>query len=303
MTSAAAPDQLGGLLGTQLRPWKGVLAAFWRTRNGRIGVAGVAAFVLFAIAGEVIVGDVVETGSGTESIFQPPSREHLLGTDEVGRDVLAQLAAGAQVSLIVGFAASAIAVGVGTLVGMLSGFLRGRTEMILMRITDIFLTIPGLPLIIVLAAILGGGLGTIIVVLGLTSWAVTARLVRSEVLSLRERAFILRARSVGLHPIRIMRVHVLPNVLPLVFANAVLAVAIAILSEATLSFLGLGDPTRISWGKMLQHAFNSGASGRGAHWFLAPPGICILFLCLSFTLIGHSLNEVLNPRRSRGMPR
>ena len=228
--------------------------------------------------------------------FNPPSLQHLMGTDELGRDVLTELSAGALVSLIVGIAATGIAVVVGTLVGLLAGFFRGWLEVVLMRFTDAMLTVPSLPLIIVLAAVVGQGLGQIVLVIGLTSWAGMARLIRSEVLSLRERAFVLRARSVGVPPLRIMRVHLLPQILPLVIANTVLISAAAILAEATLSFLGLGDITRPSWGLMLNNAFKSGAAGRGAFWYVLPPGLCIAILVLSLSFIGHAINEELIPQ-------
>ena len=254
-----------------------------------------------AIWGQLVIGDTIATGESASSIFQAPSAHHLLGTDELGRDVLAELAAGAKVSLVVGIGATFISILVGSMVGIVSGFFRGPVEAGLMRITDIMLTLPVLPLIIVLAAVVGQGLDKTILVIGLTGWATTARLLRSEVLSVRERVFVLRARAVGLRAPRIMWVHILPVVMPLVVANTVLVTAIAILNEATLAFLGLGDPTIPSWGEMLRNAFESGAAGRGAFWYLAPPGLCILFLVLSFTLLGHALNKVMNPRHRFGV--
>jgi peptide/nickel transport system permease protein len=278
---------------------RGTLAAFMRNRHGQVGLAGLFAFVVFAAVGQIMFGNHIATGETAESILRAPSARHWLGTDELGRDVLEELASGALVSLAVGVGATAISVVAGTLVGLVSGYVGGFFEAILMRLTDIMLTIPALPLIIVLAAVWGQGLDKVVVVIGLTGWATTARLIRSEVLSLRERGFVLRARSIGMRPSRIMRVHLLPHVFPLVVANTVLVVAIAILNEATLSFLGLGDLTRPSWGLMLHNAFTAGAASRGALWYLAAPGLCILLLVLSFTLIGHALNDVLNPRRAR----
>jgi len=165
-----------------------------------------------------------------------------------------------------------------------------------MRITDFFLVLPTLPLIIVLAAIVGQSLGVIIVVIGLTSWASTARIVRSQVLSLRERVFVERIRALGATDMRIAVVHILPNVMPLIFANTVLVIAGSILAEATLAFLGLGDPTHTSWGTMLHAAFTNGATSRGAWWYLLPPGIGIVIVVLGFTLIGYTLDRILNPR-------
>jgi len=165
-----------------------------------------------------------------------------------------------------------------------------------MRLTDFFLVLPVLPLIIILAAIFGQSFLITILVIGLTSWPSTARIVRSQVLSLRERQFVERVRALGATDFRILNVHILPNVLPLIFANTVLVIAGSILSEATLAFLGLGDPVRVSWGTMLHFAFVAGAAGRGAWWYLAPPGIGIVIVVLGFILTGHALDGILNPR-------
>ncbi|MFN8630220.1 MAG: ABC transporter permease [Chloroflexota bacterium] len=179
---------------------------------------------------------------------------------------------------------------------MSAGYSRGFLGGLMMRITDFFLVIPTLPLIIVLAAVVGQSLGVIIVVIGLTSWASTARIVRSQVLTIRERVFVERIRALGATDWRIATVHILPNVLPLVFANTVLVIAGSILAEATLAFLGLGDPTHTSWGTMLHAAFANGATSRGAWWYLLPPGIGIVIVVLGFTLIGYTLDRILNPR-------
>jgi peptide/nickel transport system permease protein len=165
-----------------------------------------------------------------------------------------------------------------------------------MRITDFFLVLPTLPLMIALGALFGQSLLIIIVVIGLTSWPSTARIVRSQTLSIRERQFVSRARTLGASDWRIIAVHITPNVAPLVVANTVLVVAGSILAEATLAFLGLGDPDRISWGSMLHYAFDSGATGRGAWWYFLPPGLGIVAIVLAFTLVGHSLDKILNPR-------
>jgi peptide/nickel transport system permease protein len=266
-----------------------------RTRSGQVGVAGVAFFAVMALVGVFFFG-TIRTGSAASSVLQGPSGAHPLGTDQVGRDVLAEIVAGAAVPFVVGIVASLISALVGTTIGIASGFHRGWLGYVLTRVTEIMIVLPALPLIIVLAAIVGQSLQNIILVIGLTSWAVTAELLRAEVLSLRERAYVVRARAVGVSPLKIMRVHVLPQVMPLVIANTVLITAVAILTEATLSFLGLGDPTRMSWGQMLEDAFQAGAAGRGDWAFIVVPGLCIMLLVLSFTLIGHALGDILNPR-------
>ncbi len=165
-----------------------------------------------------------------------------------------------------------------------------------MRFTDFFLVIPWLPLMMVLAAILGTSLWNIIFVIGITGWAGTARVVRSQTLSVRERQFVERTVSIGASSRHIMIRHILPNVFPLVFANTVLVAAVAIVSETTLSFLGLGDPTMASWGMMLHYAFESGTTSAGAYWYYLPPGICVVLVVLSFTLLGYAFDEILNPK-------
>jgi peptide/nickel transport system permease protein len=225
-----------------------------------------------------------------------PSWAHPLGTTEQGSDVLSQLLVGARVSIVVGFAAAAISAVLGSLVGLTGGYLGGWTDRILDALENWFLVIPALPLMIVLARLLDPSLGVLILVIGLTSWAGTGRIVRAQVLTLRERAFVERARALGASDSYVIRTHILPNTLPLIFANTVLIVAVAILSEAALSFLGLGDPTRISWGTMLENAFDSGAPSAEAWWYVIPPGLCITLLVLSVSVIGFLFEEHINPR-------
>jgi peptide/nickel transport system permease protein len=214
----------------------------------------------------------------------------------MGRDVFRATLAGSQVSLVVGLMATLISIIIGSIVGLIAGYYQGFLGNVLMRITDFFLVLPILPLIIVLAVLFGQSFTILILVIGLTSWSGTARIVRSQVISLRERQFIDRIRSLGASDFRIIGVHILPNVLPLIFANTVLVIAGSILAEATLAFLGLGDPVHVSWGTMLHYAFIAGAAGRGAWWYLIPPGLGIVTIVLAFTLTGHSLDQILNPR-------
>jgi oligopeptide/dipeptide ABC transporter ATP-binding protein len=243
-------------------------------------------------------------------IFQPPSGAHLLGTDDSGKDILSSLFYGARISLLVGFSAAAITTVIGGLVGIVAGYRGGRIGISLMSITDFFLVIPEIALQIVIVAIAGQSLLNIILVIGLLGWASTARLVRSQTLSVRERKFVLRARAIGAGDGHILRRHVVPAVLPLMIANTVLIVSLAILSESTLAFIGLGDPTVISWGGMLNHAFNRSAITAGAWWALFPPGLAIVWVVLGTTLLGTALEDALNPRlkrhyleRERSVPR
>ncbi|HEX6127699.1 MAG TPA: ABC transporter permease, partial [Candidatus Limnocylindria bacterium] len=232
-------------------------------------------------------------------IFQAPSAAHPLGTDDGGKDVLSSLIYGARVSLIVGFAAAAITTVIGGVVGIVAGYRGGGIGTLLMRITDFFLVIPEIALQIVIVAIVGQSLVNIILVIGVLGWATTARLVRSQTLSVRERKFVLRARAIGAGDVHILRRHVVPAVLPLMIANTVLVISLAILSESTLAFIGLGDPTVISWGQMLNFAFNRGAISAGAWWALIPPGLAIVWVVLGTTLLGTALEDALNPRLKR----
>jgi peptide/nickel transport system permease protein len=230
-----------------------------------------------------------------EQILTPPDAQHLLGRDDAGKDVLSQLIYGSRVSLTVGFTASFMAMVIGATVGLVAGYFGGRIGNVLMRVVDFLMVIPELPLMLVIIAVMGRGLLNIILVIGLLGWTYTARLVRSQVLSVKERQFVLRARSVGASSLRIMTRHIFPQVLPLVIAQAVLDISVAILAESTLAFLGLGDPTLVSWGNMLNFAFERGMSRR-AWWFLLPPGFAIVLVSLSLVLIGNTLDEIVNPR-------
>jgi peptide/nickel transport system permease protein len=184
---------------------------------------------------------------------------------------------------------------IGTTVGLVAGYFGGRVGRWLMHFVDFLMVIPDLPLMLVIIAVMGRGLLNIILVIGLLGWTYTARLVRSQVLSVKERQFVLRARSIGASSGRIIWRHIFPQVLPLVIAQAVLDISVAILSESSLAFLGLGDPTLISWGMMLNFAFERAIS-RQAWWFLLPPGFAIVWVSLSLILIGNTLDEIVNPR-------
>ncbi len=274
-----------------------ILGELWRDRSGRTGIIILLFVGLLAVVGPVLLPfHPTNFGTSKSSILQGPSVQHWLGTDELGRDVFRQFLQGARISLLVGITATLIAMIVGSLIGLVSGYAAGFTDVLMMRVTDFFLVLPTIPLVIVLAAIFGTHLAVIILVIGLTGWPPIARIVRSQVLSLRERQFVTRVHSMGSSSVRIIGVHILPNVAPLIFANAVLVVAGCILSEATLAFLGLGDPTETSWGTMLHFAFTIGAVGRGAWWYFIPPGLGIVVVVLGFTLAGNSLDRILNPR-------
>jgi peptide/nickel transport system permease protein len=266
---------------------------------GLIGLAILIFFALMAIFGPYLVSITTMSIDGVTKTLHPPTQGYWLGTDDLGKDIFAGVIIGSRVSLLVGVAATAISMTIGTLIGIVSGFYGKTADAILMRFTDVFLVIPWLPLMLVMAALLGPSLGNIIFVIGITSWAGTARIIRSQTLSIKERPYVERARAIGSSDAHIMFYHILPNVFPLIFANTVLVAAIAILSETTLSFLGMGDPTQVTWGMMLHFAFSMGAVSFGAWWWLLPPGICVVLVVLSFTFIGYALDEVLNPKLRR----
>ncbi len=270
---------------------------FRANRAGMVGLVILGIFVLMAVFAPLLASaDGLEVTKATGGVLEPPSSQFWLGTDDNGRSVLTLLMWGSRISLFVGLSATLISMVIGTVVGLTSGFYSGWTGALLFRLTEWFLIIPFLPLAIVLASVLGPSLLNISLVIGVTSWPGTALLIRSQTLSIRERAYLERAKVLGAGEWHQIRRHILPNVMPMIFANTTLTVAIAILSETTLSFLGLGDPSRISWGTMLDDAYTVGAITTGSWWFLIPPGVCVVLVVLAFTLVGQALEEVLNPR-------
>ncbi|MFJ1759466.1 ABC transporter permease [Amycolatopsis sp. NPDC088138] len=237
--------------------------------------------------------DVTKADGGA---LRPPSGQYWLGTDIDGRSVLLMTLWGTRISLLVGFSATVLSVLIGTLIGITAAHFGGWTSTILLRFTDFFLVLPSLVLAIALSAVLPQGTTTVIVAIGLTAWPTTARLVRAQTLTIESRPYIERARALGGGHLHVVGKHVLPGVLPLVLANTTLVVGNSVIADATLAFLGVGDPNAVSWGAMLETALNNGAVTRGAWWNLLPPGIAIVLVVLCFTLVGRGLETVLNPR-------
>lgn len=270
----------------------------WRNKMGVLGLVMLVLAIFTAVFAPFLApyDPYAPVKVTIDDIYAPPSPEHLLGTDDAAKDVLSNFIYGSRVSLIVGFFASFISIFIGGVIGIVAGFYGGRTETVLMRFTDIMLVIPDLPLAVVLVALTKPSLFNIILVIGIIGWTGTARLVRSQTLSVRERKFVLRAKSIGAGRPYIVRRHILPLVLPLMVANTVLVISLAILEESTLSFLGLSDPTVVSWGQMLNFAFTRGAMSAGAWWALVPPGFGIVWVVLGCTLLGHGMEQILNPR-------
>lgn len=220
----------------------------------------------------------------------------LLGTTNWGADAWSQLIYGSRISIYIGILATALSTAVGVIVGMVAGYFGGKVDEVLMRVVDFLLVIPGLPLMMVLAAFLGASIQNIIIVIAILGWTGTSRLIRSQVLAEKNKAYVESARAIGASDTYIMFRHILPNVTPILFANITLGVVGAILSEAGLSFLGLTDPEDPSWGRMLADARSGGAFSTGAWWVVLFPGLMITLLSLAFTFVGHTLDQVLNPR-------
>jgi peptide/nickel transport system permease protein len=276
-------------------------ARFWKQyRTHRAGVLGLAALTLFALialtAPLTVGSDVRSVTEAPGAPLESPSGEFPLGTDRFGRSLLGLLIWGARVSLLVGLLAAVLSVAIGSLIGITAGHFRGRYDTVMMRITDWFLVMPTLVLAIALATVMSRSLGTIILAIGVTTWPTTARLVRAQTLAVESRPYIERAKALGGGHWHIMSRHVLPNVMPLVLAQTTLIISSAILAEATLAFLGLGDPTVISWGGLLQDAREAGAVSSGDWWYLVPPGVAIAVVAVAFTLCGRAVESVLNPR-------
>jgi peptide/nickel transport system permease protein len=220
----------------------------------------------------------------------------ILGTTNWGADAWSQLVYGSRISIIIGILATALSTAVGVIVGMVAGYFGGKVDEVLMRVVDFLLVIPGLPLMMVLAAFLGADIFNIIIVIAILGWTGTSRLIRSQVLAEKNKAYVESARAIGASDTYIMFRHILPNVTPILFANITLGVVGAILSEAGLSFLGLTNPEDPSWGRMLADARTGGAFSTGAWWVVLFPGLMITLLSLAFTFVGHTLDQVLNPR-------
>jgi peptide/nickel transport system permease protein len=231
--------------------------------------------------------------------ISPPSARFPLGTDYAGRSILALLIWGTRPSLAIGVIATGLTMVLGSALGLLAGHYPGATSRVLMAFTDFFLAMPTLPLAIALAAVLGQGDTSITIAIAVTSWPGTARVVRAQTLAVEARPFIERARALGARDSQLVLRQVLPNVAPFILVQGTLTVASAILTETTLTFLGLGNPTDVSWGAMINQAFFQGAVSAGAWWYILPPGVAIVVVVLGFTLIGRAVENILNPRMAR----
>lgn len=273
--------------------WR-TLRAVLREPAAIIGLVVIGLFVLAAL-----LAPWLSPYSSTEpscEVFAPPSSQHWFGCDDGGIDVLSLVLQGGRVSMVVGLVATFIAMTLGASVGLVSGYFGGATDTVLMRITDYFLVIPQIVLMIVIAAVWGPSLSHVIVVIGILMWTGTARVVRAQVKSIRERVYIKRVESLGASHARIILTHVLPQVGPLLVASTVLAVTVAIFNETALAFLGLSDPTAVTWGTIMEHAFERAAVSAGAWWAIVPAGLAVAFFIVGCYLVGRSIEDALNPR-------
>jgi peptide/nickel transport system permease protein len=257
------------------------------------------AFLLIAFIVLAFIAPLIEPFSATTqscAVFAHPSSRHWLGCDDGGIDMLSLVLQGGRISMVVGFSATVVAMVIGGGVGLVAGYFGGRIDGVLMRITDFFLSLPDLVMMIVVATVWGPSLFHVVIVIGILLWTSTARVIRAQVKTLRERVYVQRARALGASDTRIIIQHILPHVGPLLIANTVLTVAVAVFDETALAFLGLSDPTSTTWGTIIQHAFDRSAVSAGAWWAIVPAGCAIALLIVGCYMLGQAIEDRLNPR-------
>lgn len=285
---------------------KGTLRLFLenirRDKLALIGLIILIIFFLVAIFAEQIapydINEHHRDENGKLKRLQPPSSEHWFGTTDVARDVFSQVVMGTRTALIVGSLAALLVTFVGTTIGIISGYFSGWIDNLMMRIVDIFYAIPFIPFVIVLVALLKPSLWNIILAVSLLTWRTVARIVRSQVLSVSKRPFVKAAKVAGASHFRIMFRYILPNVVPLALLEMAFMVNWAITAEASVAFLGFGDPASTSWGQIIQQNFIKGHS-RDAWWWTIPPGLSIVLLLVSVFFVARALEEIVNPRLRR----
>ncbi len=270
-----------------------------RFRASHLGVAGAVGMLILYFAAFLapVLSPYPPQEQNLQAGYTAPGEDHLLGTDKFGRDILSRVLHGSRISLSIGFVAVALSISLGTIIGMLAGYFRGWVDTILMRTVDVLLSFPRLILLLAVIALFRPSIYLLVVMLGVTGWMGTARIVRGEVLSLREREFVLAARALGFSTPRILFRHILPNILAPVIVAATLNIGNTILLEASLSFLGLGvQPPAASWGSVI----NDGREALTHAWWIATfPGLAILFTVICFNLVGDGLRDALDPRLER----
>ena len=277
-------------------------AIYRRNRSGLLGLAIILFFIFTAIFAPFLAP--YDPYKRVDRPLKPPSNKYILGTNDIGQDIFSEMIYGTRVSLTIGFATAFFTVIIGTLIGVISGFLGGAVDEVLMRFTDVVMILPSIPLMILLMALFGKQSFVImILILTVMSWTGTARLVRSSTLSIKERIYVEAAKAIGAGDRHIITKHILPNVSPLIMATMIYQVAGAMMAEAGLAFLGLGDPSTKSWGMILHYAETSGGwyanMGYPAWWWIIPPGLCVALTVASLVLIGQAMEEIINPRLRR----
>ena len=289
-TLIESADELAPPLTFRQMAWR----RFRRHRMAMFGAVMLILLFVYAFGGGLVYTAEVANYTDTSQRLSPPSAEHPFGTDTVGRDVMARTIQGGRISLMIGMSAAVLEIIIGVLIGALAGFYGGLVDSVLMRFTEAMLIIPSLFLLIVVARIVGGSAFWIVIIFALTSWMYVARIVRAEFLSLKENEYILAARSIGTPTGQIIFRHILPNSMAPIVVAATLAVAVAILSEAYISFLGMGvQPPTATWGNMLDGSYNHIET---APWLWIFPGLLILLTVLSINFVGDGLRDALDPR-------
>jgi peptide/nickel transport system permease protein len=280
--------------GADVRRFTGRLREAFRSGGLVAGATITGFFVLLAIIGPFFAPNPNQLSTAT---YRPPSGAHWLGTTQTGQDVFAQLVVSARASLEIGVGAGLLATVISILIGITGGYLGGFVDEALSLVSNVFLVLPTFPLIIVtFAYVRQGNLTALILVIALTSWAASARVLRAQTLSVRNREYVLAARAAGERAWRIILVEILPNELPIIVSQFIFAMIFAILTQATIAFLGVVDVSQLTWGNMLYFAWNDEALQSGAWWWFVPPGACIALLGMGLALINFSLDELLNPR-------
>lgn len=277
-----------------------VFRLFLKGRAGVVGLVILSAFVFIAVFAPQISPYPPYERVGTP--FEKPSIRHLLGTNDIGQDILSEIIYGTRISLLIGILSAGVSLVIGTIVGMTAGYMGGKVDAVLMRAVDLNLVIPMLPLMILLAAFLGPSFWNIVLVIGILSWASPARVIRSQVLTIKNKGYVEAVEVLGANPFYTIVNHILPPTMSIIISQLILMSSRAILTEASLSFLGLGDPTQKSWGIILYYAQARSAFLTDAWlWWILPPGILITILVISFAYIGNTLEEIVNPRLRRNV--
>ncbi len=302
MTADPSPNEITArerypMLNSFLDGW----AIFKQSLLGRIGLTLLIIFALMAICSYIppLINPMYNPMTGVDpeiSTCTPPSWRHWLGTDFMGRDIFSQLLAGARVAFMVGVSAAVMSVVLGTAIGMTAGYMGKLVDTLLMRTADMIMVMPTLLFVLIISSVFGQlNIWTIVLIIALFRWPGVSRMIRGQTLSLKQRPFIEAAKMAGASHSRIIFRHIMPNVLPLAFLFMTFRVTSAIIIEASLAFLGFGDPGTVSWGMMLQWVWKTGYMFKAPYWLL-PPGICISLITLSFYMLGRAMDEVLDPR-------